>query len=147
MHTVFRAVLVWMVMFAIPMQGISASTMLLCGPSHHRQQQAAQSGHDHAQHGHADHRGHAASDAVEEAASANAGADEVSGSPQWMGSAEPSNLKCSACAVCCSAVALLQVLPLMAAAQVNASVYPPLSMAYQGFVADGPQRPPRPFLA
>jgi hypothetical protein len=54
MSPVLRTFLMWLLMLAIPVQGIAASAMLHCGPSHQRQQQAAAAigGHeDHAHHG------------------------------------------------------------------------------------------------
>jgi len=39
MQRVFRAFLVWVMVIAMPVQGMAASVMFFCGPSHERMMQ------------------------------------------------------------------------------------------------------------
>ena len=137
-------------MLSVPVQGLAASTMLLCGPNHHRQQQATQAMHEHAAHGHVSHATHdaqpgtqgarGAHDTLHHPASADTGADPL-------GSAEPTKSKCSACASCCSAVAILGTFPSVAVADRHESRTPALTTDFEPVFIDGPERPPRDFLA
>lgn len=122
-----RRFLLWLLMLAIPWQGMAASTMLLCEPSHHRQQAAAESTHDHHDADAGDAQHHAAS--------------------HTPGSADVSKSKCSVCASCCSGMALL-------GAPLTAAVFEQHGF-YAGFVTThlepvfiaGPKKPPRAPLA
>ncbi|SFU50881.1 hypothetical protein [Pseudoduganella namucuonensis] len=70
MKTVFRSLLVWLMLVALPFQGFASAGMLLCGPEGQAfaQAQAVQGEHDHAAmlaaqeaqagHGSAAHAGH-----------------------------------------------------------------------------------------
>ena len=140
-----RAVLAWVLAFAIPVQGMAASAMLSCGPSHSRMIQgltgsgqgsepaptahrvqpthaahaahAAHATHDaHAGHRHTD--GSEGSDGAQQA-SPRADTDQRAGSDLGESSlaardarltAQPSppqgDFSCSACAACCSLLAL-----------------------------------------
>jgi hypothetical protein len=123
MRRLFRAFLMWMVMLAVPLQGIAATTMLLCGPGHGG---ASHASAEPATHVHGDHR------------DADA-ADETSGLE--------TKGKCSACASCCSAVALLAGLPTLPAAEPAAGPRAAVEPGFEGVVADGLKRPPRTVLA
>lgn len=52
MKTVFRSLLVWLMLVALPFQGFASASMLLCGPAGlvyaEAQAPAAHGGHDHA---------------------------------------------------------------------------------------------------
>lgn len=90
----------WLVMAAIPFQGLAAATMAFCGGAHHAQ--AAQVGaggmHEHAD-GTAHDHGQPVADAqaieAESAATASKALPDV-------------NHKCGACTSCCSSVAIAQ---------------------------------------
>jgi len=154
-----RTALIWLVMLAIPTQGIAAATMLSCGPNQHRSQMGAESVIDasradgfakqHAgeraqhHHVHATHDAHDTAAGSDSAVSVQATQD-VSG----MGDLDKSaKATCSACAACCSAAAIASPavsLPAMksSSAPILVAFLPPV-----GFVTDGPRRPPRSFLA
>ena len=94
----FRLVLAWLVMFAIPLQGIAATTMLFCagGPAHHHAQlqsaphHASGAEHDHATHQHA-----------------QAKAGDVD-SPAATMQLPAQTHKCGVCASCCHSVAIAE---------------------------------------
>ena len=153
-----RRFFLWLLMLAIPMQGMAASTMLLCGPEHHRQQQSAQAMHEHSAHGHGKHGNaarathdaqpgghgldgaHATDDALPIDAGGDVGADPI-------GLSEISKAKCSACASCCSAVALLGPVLSLAVAERHESRTPALTTDFEPVFIDAPDKPPRAFLA
>lgn len=124
----FRLFLAWLIMAAIPLQGLAAASMLFCGTGEHHapaQVVTAIDQHDHSMHGHAD-----------EVPSQQA-VDET-------GKKLP-NLahKCSACSSCCSSVALTQF------PQLGALVPVPQAELTEPFVliharpAQVPDKPPR----
>lgn len=154
MSRIVRAFLVWVMVIAMPVQGMAASAMLFCGPSHERMMQglvlevpAAASGHVHdhehggpaADHGvqaHSDSNGPAASQAPQ-----NADAVGPQGFVPHQG-----KFSCSACAACCSVLAI----PAPFALPEAPSPVHPLHMAPVAPVAshqpDGLDRPPRTVL-
>lgn len=142
MSMMFRAVLTWLLVLALPAQGLAAATMLHCGPSHHRQAvielSASADAHDHASHGHSGRHGAAASTgALDEAQSAQASA----------GSGDLIQAKCSACANCCSALAILSAAPVIAEPHPAVVRFPVWQQHLQPVDLTGLKRPPRPFLA
>lgn len=158
MHRFFRAFLVWVMVIAMPVQGMATSAMVVCGPSHERMTQGlmldapgvassrAAHGHDDSAMDHGVHQGehvHPASGGpVADLPSAGADVDGTVGLFPHHG-----KFSCSACAACCSALALPAsfVLPepstpvhlvRMASVEPVASHQP-----------DGLERPPRTILA
>lgn len=155
MNRVVRAFLVWVMVIAMPVQGMAASVMLFCGPTHERMMQglnadgfglvSSQSAASWHEDSATDHgvRQHAAAE-HSSADDSGAGSDADGTTSQF-----PHNgkLTCSACATCCSALALPAsfVVPepaspaqhtVMAAVEPVASHQP-----------DGLDRPPRTRLA
>ncbi len=151
MAAAFRALLVWCLALAIPVQGIAAAAMQHCGAMHSQQQQQAAvalSDH-HAGHAHA-HRAHGlAADGHGHHGPAEPGVTGAHSDlqPNALGATDLAKSKCSACASCCSAVALLGVMPSVEVVRQHATRYPPLSSKFEPIVVAGPERPPRPFLA
>lgn len=145
----FRALLLWLLVLAVPAQAASAATMALCGPNHHGPvvaanalQRSAAATHEHvgsgAQSAHAHHAPAAQADAdgagpADSAAQAKAGhADKQ---------------KCSACASCCSFGALLSTLQALPSPAPMVTVFATVVPSVDTFAADGPDRPPRISLA
>jgi hypothetical protein len=132
MSSRFRQALMWLLLLALPVQGLAAATMLHCGAGHQRGASSlagkAGSAHRHAASG-AHH--HAAAAVVTAAVAHDAAQPDLTKS------------KCSACAACCIGAAL------PATALVFESFAPalaPLAFVSEpaiGFVTDGPDRPPR----
>lgn len=141
-----RILLIWLMALAIPVQGIAASAMLHCGPNHSTQAGQVQSdvAVHHAQHGHAGQTG-AHEDKDNTAAgpsTAASGYDADSGSR----STDVTKLvkfKCSACASCCSAVAILHSVPAISVVEIVSDRDSSPVADLPGFVTDGPERPPR----
>ena len=92
----------WLLLLALPLQGIAAATMLHCGPGHHGMQaaDAPMAHHDSAED--SDHH-HGEAGHVEAAMHAGNGGDHA---PSAADIAKLSKFKCSACASCCLGLAL-----------------------------------------
>lgn len=136
----FRIVLTWLLLLALPLQGFAAATMINCGPNHHRMMAVAMAevteAHEHAT-GEQHHHGMGVAADHHEVASNDGDAPSVHHLDKLM------KFKCSACAACCMGAAMptaaVTFEPLPPA--VAPATYVPTS--HVGFVADGPDKPPR----
>lgn len=138
-----RTAFVWLVLFALPLQGYAAATLLHCEPNHHQTVGSAldesPGPHAHATPGDRDAAGLAGG----AAASADVGDDGAS-----LGHLDKlSKVKCSACAACCVGAVLptaaLEFTPVIGA--VAPTTFVPASRV--GFYTDSPDRPPRLVIA
>ena len=140
----------WLLLFALPVQGFAASTMLLCGAGHHGAARASGAERDRAGHMHV-------------AMSATAGASQSHADHDHEAEATPAHDggafgpmaakhaevvgKCSACAACC-VVAFLPTTVIAFTALAPSRSVPMLELTtHVDFVADGPDKPPRLVLA
>lgn len=122
-----RSFLLWLVVLAVPLQGLAAATMLNCAAVHGPSSQAL----DHPGHGDHDHE----SDAVALAAHGEAAADA--------GTAHAADHKCSACAACHASAALPVAVPALPALD-TAQAHPVArASAAAPFLTGGLERPPR----
>ena len=149
MKRIVRCFVMWLLVLALPVQGFAAATMLLCGAGHHGTVQATEGGHDHAGHM---HMGAQDVSVVSELA-AHDHAAEASPSHEDSAfrplTAKHANVmgKCSACAACCT-VAFLPTNVIAFTAPASSRVLPVVELTtHAGFIADGPERPPRLLLA
>lgn len=173
MRALVRLVAVWLVVLALPLQGWAAATMLHCGSGHAPGHPSSHSGsrgagdrgghavHHHAaghgahavQHAHAAHDPHDPHDLNHAGGShdehraqhshAAAGAAGELGMDDHAAAAH----KCSACAACCLGVGLPASTPRL---DVIAASQPPVACVAEpalSYIASGPERPPRSFLA
>lgn len=134
MHLMLRAVLVWLIAVALPMQGIASATAVHCGahngsargPSVYKEMSA----HDmHAHHGHA-------AGSMETIAMADDSADAIPDA------ADVSVSGCSACASCCAA-ATLSNFSYVPSKVIFDHLRPSDVSSARGFISDGPYHPPR----
>lgn len=128
-----RVVFSWVLALAIPVQGYAASTMLACAGGHHYPPTAAAM----AQEGHAHDHEMAGHDAHEN----DHGAMTATPSDEHGSGFGPSS--CSACAACCSLLALPSAAPVVAEPERLAGHGAPPAFTAPAFVTDGPERPPR----
>ncbi len=157
-----RSLLLWLLVLAVPAQGLAAATMVFCGPDHHAGGgQPALALHDtHAEHQHPGHDDqNAPHHPADEQAEAQAEAQEVDDAQAGAQAqaAAPSAAqtrfvhadkhKCSACASCCSAAAILSRAPVLPAPEVTATEFAAVVPTVDPFATDGPDRPPRSRLA
>ena len=132
MSRLMRSLLICLLVLVLPAQGAAVAAMVACGPRH---QPAAMGdgitlrasngpAHSHA----AGPAGHDHHHAAEPAATDDAH-------------------KCSACASCCSAGAILNTVPAEPLPELVAAVFARWVASVDPFAVDGPDRPPRPSLA
>lgn len=107
-----RLVIAWLVMAALPLQGMAAASMLFCGAEAHAPVAAA-GAHDHAAHGHFEQGHGTASGSAAHSHHHGAGQAEQSaapggeqGEPQGSAGLPDDGHACPICAACCNLVAL-----------------------------------------
>jgi hypothetical protein len=163
MHRAIRALFVWVMVIAMPLQGMAATGMWFCGPGHERMmhgwvdgtvddsrdgapgsatRQADRATHDaagidHHAHPHDPSGALAASDLSSEVDA------DVVGSP--LSQTGPST--CSACAACCAAMGLPARFELPVGVGAAHPTLAPLVTPVESQEPDGLDRPPRPALA
>lgn len=153
MFWLMRSLLIWWLVLAVPAQAAAVAAMVGCGSRH---QAAAVVGAEvgHRPHGHAhDHAaGQAAHDHHRSTASAgpaDAAQASASGSPAPDANAVLSAdaHRCSACASCCSAGAILNTVHSVPMPEFAVAVFEDWAASVAPFAVDGPDRPPRSRLA
>lgn len=139
-----RTLLIWLLALALPVQGVIAATMVLCGPNHHDQASTVEVTHHadavHQPHDSPAHPHDAIADTLAEdtASAESAPADKFT---------QAAIQKCSVCASCCSAAAIHDTVPKLPVLEPMAADFPTLASAVEPFATDGPDRPPRHLLA
>ncbi|MFZ5542753.1 MAG: hypothetical protein ACOZJZ_04295 [Pseudomonadota bacterium] len=137
MSRILRSFVLWLLVAALPLQGYAASSMVGCGPSHERMATAlAQLPSEHEA---MPHHAAAPQDGAVDAATDGSTVEKL---------AQFGQFKCSACAACCAAAALpagdwsltLPQLP-------PGMLAPAVGTRIASLALDGPERPPRIFLA
>lgn len=124
-----RALLIWVVALAIPLQGLCALAQLRCGPSLAGHQQAASLQPDSAWGAHAEHP----TDACGHTRPDGAASDQASA------------FQCSACCAGCPMAAMLGSGPVLAAQAVRSWHAPLVWLEFQSGLIEGLERPPRSF--
>lgn len=146
----FRTLLLCLLVLAVPAQGSAAITMAFCGPNHHGSEpataaaQAVGTEHgtqhpgssDHGDHGDPANPHHAQAGPDDGAAASDPAAEQPK-------SVHGGKHKCSACASCCSAAAILSDLPVLVTPTAAATVFAALVPTVGAFTPDGLERPPR----
>jgi hypothetical protein len=132
MRRFLRFVLPWLIAFALPVQGVAAATMVLCGPMHQRM--AGEQNTDAA----AEHQAHGMS--AEQHASHHAPSGNVQDVPS-------DKYSCSACSTCPTG-ATMAMSSALAPDSTPSSSKPVTSetAGFIGFVPDRPEHPPRSIL-
>ena len=140
MSRIWRIAVMWLLALAVPAQGFAAASMLNCRPGHH----GTVSGQARADHHHDAHGHDGAADADE--ASANVASSDSEAAPTH-GIHNGKTGSCSACASCCTVTAPPSAAPTFEAAPARDVFQPLAPPGVAAFLTDGPQRPPRSFLA
>lgn len=133
--SILRLVIAWLVMAALPLQGIAASSMLFCDQAAHATASQA-SGHDHASHEHGD------GGSAKAEQSDKQGAQQPGGSQAKSGLADDGHA-CPICASCCNLVALSEtpILNLAGGSPQSQPLQGPARVATRH--APTPDKPPR----
>lgn len=151
MDLLFRTLLIWLLVLAIPAQGAAAAAMAFCGPNHHDggatagAQQLPAEAHTHAGVEAQTAHEHRAMATLTTLADVDVSASATSAAPAKAAHAEEH--KCSACAACCSVGAILNTVLSVPAPEPAVTVFFALVTNVDAFVAVGPERPPRTILA
>ncbi|HYD81868.1 MAG TPA: hypothetical protein VEC06_18865 [Paucimonas sp.] len=145
MHRALKSFLIWLLLAALPIQGIAAAAMLSCRAM---QSVAATPEAAHAEHAHHGNAAHAQHEAFDETALADR-TDDADGAHSGHHSSgkHDASTSCSACAACCIGAAPLPAASNWAAVPngSEAVVVAPVPLM-TGFIPAGLERPPR-FLA
>ena len=137
----------WLLVLALPLQGCAAATMAACGAAHHGAVRVAHGGHEHASHAHAADAIDASA-SIDHAAAAHAVAPHDGSTAGSHATEHAQGLgKCSACAACCTVAFLPTAVIAFNTPQAGAVLATVEPAARVGFFTDGPERPPRSFLA
>ena len=154
MQRLFKTVLLYLSMLAIPAQGFAASTMLFCGPADQRvrtaQGTAHHSGHSHRDSPAADYQDRALpAESVDLASLASSGeGGEFTNNDQGPAiAAGMDNPECGACAACCAGTSFPATRVKLQPAGIATEGMASTLFRNIGFVTDGPRRPPRSFPA
>ena len=128
----FRLLLAWLVMAAIPLQGLAATSALMCGPGVHGggvQTANVQHGHGDGQQAQAEH-----SHATQVEQKTGDDADQAA-------AAVPH--KCGVCAFCCHSVAIAEMPRLVAVTPAPQTAWAEPSVMIHSRAAQVPDKPPR----
>jgi hypothetical protein len=142
MSLVVRALLVWLLALAIPVQGAVAAAMRCCGPEHHHQGQRVNAGDGHA-HDHAMVTGHDHGAPAAAVDTDSAAADTDPNSDAHAATLKAG--KCSACSSCCTAAGLPSRQAVLGSVPFGEVLVASVGTPLLEFLTSGPERPPRPF--
>ena len=146
MWRVVRLSLMWLLAAALPLQGLSAATMLACGAGQHDHTATQVASHLHANmtpalHSHTHTHTHVADVSEHD----HAGVDH---SQRGSAGLDTGGIqKCSACASCCVSAVLASEIISFDPVKLTESFAPPVAYTLAVFVPEGLERPPRLFLA
>gem|GEM_PF-872366 len=149
--TMFRRLIIWIMLFALPLQGYAAVAMIYCGPSHHasaavsHEVSAQQSTHPTAHH-------HANDSGTQDASNHHHAEADTQPSGQHNSSNDSphnSSHKCSACSACCMG-SITAMAPFSSPVFITAGspiLIPHQTASLSAVFLEGPLRPPRTILA
>ncbi len=152
-----RALLIWLLVLAVPAQGAAAATMVSCGPNHHggvpaaHTQQVTTAAHAHhgtdAQVAHEHHDTSALAGQVEQETASSTSPESSKAAATAARGGHSDKQKCSACASCCSVGAILNTVRTIPAPAATPTVFSAVVPTVEAFAVGGPDRPPRIVLA
>lgn len=128
----FRRLLIWIMLIALPLQSYAAAGMIYCEPAHHAVGATADSPHMHAgEDAHVHHHN--------DMAMADEHSDQDRSAPH-----KNSASKCSACSACCLGIAVIGTLD----SRIHTPTGSPImvaraTLAHASVILEGLQRPPR----
>lgn len=140
MQRLARLAVTFLLAIALPMQGMAATTMISCGSGPHPHGQAQTDSPEH----HGDVAGHWHSHAAE-ASSPVTEVDHGHGGKSDL--AKGTLHKCSACASCCTGVAVPSHTVAFDSVKLTDQFSPLAARSVPAYVSEGLERPPRAFLA
>ena len=136
MSWLMRSLLIWLLVLALPAQSVAVAAMVGCGLGHQAAVVAGGAAQVPQAHAHPHPHPHDA----DASASSGPAADATA-------AVAADGHKCSACAACCSAGAILNTVPSVPMPEFAALVFADWAASVAPFAVDGPDRPPRSILA
>lgn len=137
-----RLLVCWLLFAALPLQGLAATAMALCGPAmEHQQMELATTAHAGSVGAH-EHMAMAA-DAHDHATAMSDHHDDAAAQPD----SDPDARTCSVCASCCMGAGLVSKFLPLEFGHISESFAHPVGSDRAAFLTGGLERPPRPFLA
>lgn len=145
MNRVLKTFLLWLLIAALPIQGMAAVIKASCGPRHHDMPSAMMSVVDH-------HHDSVAESHQHDTVDMNASADDESATNAADASQSSKSVHktsyCSACAACCvGAVAPPSILSLVSPLTKGEALAIPPLVSFTGFIPASLERPPKHFSA
>jgi len=146
MHRIARALMICLLLLAIPAKGAIAVTMVMCGPGHESARGAmvvepVAPNVGGAAHGHHDHASH------HQPSASGVETDHAAGSHDHESMGKQGAVKCPICADCCVGGALLAFTDVLVPASVGTEAhFPALDVQFPWTVIAGLERPPRTLL-
>ena len=148
MCSIVRSVLIWLMVLAMPVQGMAASTVVFCGPLHERMMlPPAAADHDESAVPEHEHLWRMQAHAATVLPDDSAAAADAAGMPAMNRFTHPGTFSCSACASCCSMLAIPESFASVGEPDLVNTTPAALAVGVQSFVTEGPERPPRSALA
>lgn len=148
MKPILRTVLLWVMVFAMPVQGMAASLMTFCGPSHTRMMQGVEADHAGKSSAHAHDHGEQHPSSVHAALGDGDGSDRDSTFHDGGGLVSVlGQFSCSACAACCSVMGFPANMQFPRQPEFVQAIPSPSIVPVQSHLPDGLDRPPREILA
>ena len=139
MNKLIKLLAVWILVIALPMQGLAAATMMSCEQSHSHEAKSLAEGHNHAMHsGHDEGVSHETT--AHESVADNHATHHSS-------STKHACSNCGTCTVCCSSTAIVATsltLPLQFDSNKANLAYS--ASQFTSFISAGIERPPRSIL-
>ncbi len=152
-----RVLLIWLLVLAVPAQGAAAATMAACGPHHDGGVSTALAQQTlsamHAHHGTQGQMAHKHQDTftgvgqVDQVTASSASPDPSTVAATPASGVQSDQHKCSACASCCSAGAILNKALKLPEPAASSTVFSAVVPTVNAVAVDGPDRPPRMVLA
>jgi len=138
MSRAVKLALMWLLALALPVQGVSAATMLACGLGHHDHAASEASLHSHS---------NAVAHEHVSVASSHDGRANTGTPPGKTDLGKAAGHKCSACASCCLGAAVPSEVISFDAIQLPEVFASFVVRTLPAYLTEGLERPPRTFLA
>jgi len=141
MNRLFKTLLIWLLVLALPAQALGSVIKLSCGPTHHARASMNISMPQHSHHGMESTTAHH-HDTADDAVKGDASAESSAASPDYQ------SATCSACATCCAGAAVMHSELSWTPSYRNSFIPAPSAVSsFTGHIPAGLERPPRLLLA
>jgi len=144
----WRILLTCLLLIALPIKGIAATSMLACGPNHHHLYGAAAHEGEALSHDHGNgvlHEHPATQPLASDPGQSGVVSDDAVAAER--SAPLSASFKCSTCAPCCASAMLTNDVSMQIPGAVGSSEFPAFKIVYRSAPVGRLDRPPRPILA